>query len=363
MTVDQSAREARTGRSAWRFLLLVAACSTMFAAPAGAASPAPAANPVPADSAAAAASAQFAKVGDTVITHQEFDTAFAQAARGKFYHGKPPEDAVAMLQREVGQAMVDEILLAREAKRRKLQPDQASIKQTLDGYEKQYAASEQWKTNRARLLPGLKAKLERDGLLEQLGKQVKNVGTPTPGQLEQYWETHKDKFTAPEQVHLAMILLKVDPSSPQAKWDGARAEGAAIVKRLRAGADFKQLAQLHSGDDSAERGGDLGYVHRGMLPEPAQQAVDKLKPGELSEAVALLEGVAVFRLEERKAPKLSPLDAVRDRARDLWMREKGEEASTMLLAKLRRETPVKLDDSRFLRLTSAATSGGNAAPR
>jgi parvulin-like peptidyl-prolyl isomerase len=107
----------------------------------------------------------------------------------------------------------------------------------------------------------------------------------------------------------------------------------------------------------------MGYVHRGMLPDLAQEAVDKLKPGEISDAVVVLEGVAVFRLEERRPAKLNPLDAVRDRATDLWMRDKGEEAWTALVAKLRRDTPVKLDDSRFLPLTPATTSGANAAPR
>ncbi|HXD43392.1 MAG TPA: peptidylprolyl isomerase [Ramlibacter sp.] len=358
MTEDQRPddRLARSGRSSpWIGFLLAAACAAAFAAQAGAASAesaAPAAPPAP-----------FAKVGDTVISHQEFDTAFAQAARSKFFHGKPPENVVAALQREVGQALVDEILLAKEAKRRRLQPDGAAVKQTLDGYEERYRGSEQWNSNRARLLPGLKAKLERDSLLEQLTRQVKTPGQPTQRQLEQYWEANKDKFTAPEQVHLGMILLKVEPSAPQAKWDGARSEGAAIVKRLNAGADFKQLAQLHSGDESAGRGGDLGYVHHGVLPEPAQQAVDKLKPGQISDAVVLLEGVAVFRLEDRKAPRLNSLDAVRDRARDLWAREQGEQAWTALLAKLRHDTPVKLDDSRFLPLSTAATSGAGAAPR
>jgi parvulin-like peptidyl-prolyl isomerase len=355
MSNDQHAgkRKPHTGRKLGLFLLLAATCVTVLAGPA---------NPTAAD-AASAGSAPFAKVGDIVINHQEFDAAFAQAARGKFYHGKAPDNAVALLQRQVSQSMVDEILLANEAKRRKLEPDQTAIKKTIDEYDQRYSASEQWKANRARLLPGLKAKLERDNVLEQLGREVKKVGGPTPLQLEQYWETHKDKFTAPEQVHLSMILLRVDPSSPQAQWEGAAAEGAAIVKRLQAGADFGQLAHLHSGDSSAERGGDMGYVHRGMLPDLAQEAVDKLKPGEISDAVVVLEGVAVFRLEERRPAKLNPLDAVRDRATDLWMRDKGEEAWTALVAKLRRDTPVKLDDSRFLPLTPATTSGANAAPR
>lgn len=347
---DADEPRGRSGRAPWLAWMAAAAFAGLLAAPAQGANPAP-------------ATAAFAKVGDTVITHQEFDAAFAQAARSKFYHGKPPENAVAALQREVGNGMVDEILLEKEARRRKVQPDHAAVKKALDSYEEKYKASEQWKANRARLLPGLKTKLERDSVLEQLGKQVRNVAAPTPAQLEQYWKAHQDKFTSPEQVHLRIILLKVDPSSPQAKWDGARDEGMAIVKRLKGGADFKELAQLHSGEASAGRGGDMGYVHRGMLPEPAQQAVDKLKPGEVSEAVALLEGIAVFRLEQRKAPKLNALAAVRERAQDLWTREKGEEAWTALLARLRRETPVKLDESRLLPLATAAAPGGNAAAR
>lgn len=310
----------------------------------------------------ATASPTFAKVGETVITKQDFDTSFALAARGKFFHGKPADAAVAALQREVGTALVDEALLLKDAKRRKLVPDQAAIKQTLDGYEERYRTSEHWKTNRARLLPDLKAKLERDSLIDQLRKSVKTAQQPSPQQLEQYWAANKDKFTEPQQVHLAMILLKVDPSSPQAKWDGAREEGAAIVKRLRGGANFAELAKVHSGDGSAERGGDMGYLHQGMLPEPAQKAIDTLQPGELSEPVVLLEGVAVFRVQERKAAKLNELDRVRDRARDLWQREQGEEAWTALVAKLRRATPVKVDESHFLPL-AAVKQSGSTVPR
>ncbi|MBC5764024.1 peptidylprolyl isomerase [Ramlibacter albus] len=295
----------------------------------------------------AANDAPFAKVGDVVITQQDYEAAFAQAARSKFYHGKPPEGAVAALQREVAQDLVDAVLLSKEAKKRGIKPDTASVKKTIDAYEARYKDSAQWKQNRARLLPGIQAKLERDSVVEQLTKQVRQVGEPTARQLEQYWETHKDKFTSPEQLHVAMILLKVDPSSPQSKWDAAKSEGAAIHKRLKSGADFAQLAQLHSGDGSSQKGGDLGYVHHGMLPEAAQGVVDKMKPGDLSEPVVLLEGVALFKLQGRKPPQLNPLDSVRQRAQDLWMRERGDEAWNALLAKLRRETPSKIDESKF----------------
>lgn len=325
-------------------------------APAGANAAPATASPAAAHQ-AAAPTAPFAKIGDTVITFQEYDAAFAQAARGKFYHGKPPEAEVAKLQRDVGQGLVDDILLAREARRRRIQPDAASVHKTLATYEDRYKDSAQWKANRAQILPGLKARLERDSVMEQLTKQARNVADPTPAQLEQYYLAHKDKFTSPEQVHLQVILLKVDPSSPQSRWDAAMEEARKIAARLKAGGDFAELARLHSGDPSADKGGDMGYMHHGMLPEPAQKAVDKLRPGEFTaEPVPLLEGVAVFRLQQRKSPTLNRLEVVRERARDLYLRDKGEEAWNALLARLRRDNPVKLDESRFLPLARAGES-------
>jgi parvulin-like peptidyl-prolyl isomerase len=337
---------------------LLLAAFQAAAAPAGANAAPAAAGPAAAHQ--AAPTGPFAKVGDAVITFQEYDAAFAQAARGKFYHGKPPEAEIAKLQRDVGQTLVDDILLAREAKRRRIQPDAAAVQKTLSDYEARYKDSAQWKANRAQVLPGLKAKLERDNVMEQLDKQVKNVAAPTAAQLEQYYLSHKDKFTSPEQVHIQMILLKVDPSSPQGKWDAAQEEAKKIAARLKGGHDFGELAKLHSGDPSAAQGGDMGYVHHGMLPEAAQKAVDQLKPGQHTpEPVPLLEGFALIKLQQRKAPVLNKLDTVRERARDLYLREKGEEAWTALLARLRKDTPVKFDESRFLPLAKA--SGGTPA--
>jgi parvulin-like peptidyl-prolyl isomerase len=330
--------------------IVAAASVPAFAQSTAPVAPHPAAQPE--------ADAVFARVGDTVITREQYDAAFALAARNKFYHGKPPEGEVALLQREVGQKMVDDILLAAEAKRRNLRPDAAAVQKTIDGYDERYKGSAQWKANRERVLPGLKAKLEADNVMEQLSASARSVGEPTDAELQKFYGDNKDKFTSPEQVHLRMILLKVDPSSPQAQWNGARDEGAAIARRLRGGANFEELAHLHSGDASAQKGGDMGYLHRGMLPEAAQKAVDGMKPGDISDAVTLLEGVAVFRLEGRKEPVLNPLATVRQRARDLLLRERSERAWESFLAKLRRETPVQLDETRFLPLASA----GDSAP-
>jgi parvulin-like peptidyl-prolyl isomerase len=323
----------------------------IFILAAGLATAATAATATPAEPARMGhAEPVFAVVGKTSITQREFDNAYNAATRQKFYHGKPPEAELAALQREVGTNLVNAVLLAAEAKRRGLQPDSVAVRRVIEGYEARYKDSEVWRKERARVLPELTHKLEEDSLLRQLESAARDAPVPADAAVRAYFDKHADKFTEPEQVRIGVILLKVDPSSPKPVWQKTEEEGQAIVGKLRAGASFAETARLRSSDESSAKGGDMGYLHRGMLPGAAQTALDKLKPGEISDPVRLLEGVAVFRLEARKIARRVAFDEARERAAGLLRREAGEKAWGDLIARLRAETTIRVDESRFLPL-------------
>jgi len=308
---------------------------------------APAAMAADAAAAGKPAAAAFATVGDTVVSAADYQRALAVAMRKKYYHAKPPEGEYAKFQREVGDEVVNRVLLLAEAKRRGIQPDRVMIEATVAGYDKQYGGSANWKANRDKMLAAVVPQLESDSLLERLSKLVKAVPEPSEAVARAYYDKHKDLFVEPEQVKLSVILLKVDPSSPQAVWDGARTEAQAIHKKLKAGADFGELAKLHSGDKSGAEGGQMDYTHRGMLPEAVHGVVDKLKPRELAEPVQLLEGVAILRLDDRRAAKQRAFGEVKARAADLWQREEAQARWDKLIAELRRATPVRIDESQY----------------
>jgi PPIC-type PPIASE domain/SurA N-terminal domain len=289
----------------------------------------------------------FATVGDSVISAANYQRALAVATRRKYYHAKPPEAEYPKFQREVGDEVVNRVLLLAEAKRRGIQPDRAMIDATVAGYDKQYGGSVNWKANRERMLAAVVPQLEADSLLERLGKLVKSAPAPAEAVARAYYDKHKEQFVEPEQVRLSVILLKVDPSSPQAVWNGAKEEAQAIHRKLKAGADFGELAKLHSGDRSAALGGQMDYTHRGMLPEAVHGVVDALKPKELSEPVQLLEGVAILRLDDRRAAQQRRFEQVKDRAAELWQREEASSRWNRLIAELRRATPVRIDESHY----------------
>jgi peptidyl-prolyl cis-trans isomerase C len=56
-----------------------------------------------------------------------------------------------------------------------------------------------------------------------------------------------------------------------------------IIKELKEGADFSELAKTQSSDSSGASGGDLGWFTTDMMVEPFGEAVAKLKKGQFTE--------------------------------------------------------------------------------
>ncbi|MDH3317288.1 MAG: peptidylprolyl isomerase [Gammaproteobacteria bacterium] len=297
----------------------------------------------------------FARVGTTVLTVEDYGQALREGLRKKFYHGQVPAEALAAFQREIGEQLITETLLMQEAERREISADKDWVETRLRHLEQRYQARSDWAQLREGVLARYRQQLEKQSVLGQLDDQVGQVGPPSETETRRYYEANPGKFTEPEQVRLSLILLAVDPSAPASAWDTARAEAEALVARLRAGADFSALAGLHSADPSAQRGGDMGRLHRGTLGAGAEAVVDALSPGEVSDPVTLLDGVAVFRLEERFAQRLRAYDSVRERARQLWQREQAERAKNQLISQLRKNTPVDVREEYYLPTAAVAS--------
>ncbi len=309
-------------------LLLVSAPGA-FAAPESAGEPGPAEGVV-------------AMVHGQPIMMAEWQAAFRESAPRKLYHVDASPDRVAELGREVLDELIDRRLVVREAKRRGIQPDPAAVDEQVAAYEKQYAGSEQWASMRERVLPNLREFLGGETLVSQLEAQVKVVPDPTEEELLAYYQSNLDAFTEPVRQRVSVIMLQVDPSATTETWKAARDEAARLKEMLLKGADFAELAKLHSSDRSAAEGGDMGYLHEGMLAQEAEDVLAKLSPGEISDPVQILQGVALLKLVERSEQTVHPLDRVRERAVQLYKREQGEKRWAELMQTLRASPDVKV---------------------
>ena len=281
----------------------------------------------------------FAVVGETVIPIEEFEANFHAGVRQRFYHGQVPVPEVAAFRREVAEAMIDRLLLLQEAERREIEPDEAWIGARLAQMAERFAMS----ADPARVREAARAQLLGDSVIMQLRQRIEDVPVPDREAALAYYRANPDRFTTPERLRISMILLKVDPWSEGAVWEAAYEEAQRLAARLERGDSFADLARVHSADGSAAHGGDLGYVHKGMLAREAQEVLDGMAPGDLSGPVQILQGFALFRLEDRAEPSLNAFEQVEERARDLLRRELRERAWEGALQRLHETTAITIN--------------------
>ena len=286
----------------------------------------------------------FATVNGHAISRAELEAAVHGAARQRFYHGGVADERLEALRGEVARELIDRMLLLEEAKRRGVSVSEGALASALEIERRQFRLEELDGDHRQRVLALLRDQVRERLLLERLEADVKASGAFSREAVRAYYAANPDKFTTPPRQRLSVILLKVSPSATPQVWRAAENEAKLLLKRLDQGADFADLARIHSGDASASSGGDLGFVHQGMLTPEAQAAVDELQPGQVSPPVWLLQGVALFRLAERQVAHLNPFEDVEERARGLLSREAAARAWEELVQRLRDQAQLVIHD-------------------
>ncbi len=290
----------------------------------------------------AAAEQVFAMVNGKPIYTLEYNARYNALLRQRYYHGAPPEGQDEAVRKEVADLLIERMLLAEEAEKRGFKPDAAKIEEAVAAAEARYGAAPEWQKQREVLLPKLKEQIARQSLHEQMEKVIRDVPPPASAEVRAYYGQKPELFTEPEKLSLSLILLKVDPGAPRADLEKAQEEAKEIYLRLKKGADFAELARQHSGDSSAASGGKLGYVHGGMLPEKLQEKISTFQVGEVTAPIRTLEGVALYRVDDRVAPVLREFAEVESRAQDLLRREKQDQAWKDAISRLRGDARIEI---------------------
>ncbi|MBI2226679.1 MAG: peptidylprolyl isomerase [Betaproteobacteria bacterium] len=133
------------------------------------------------------------------------------------------------------------------------------------------------------------------------------------------------------QTHARHILIK---TSELVAENEARERAVKLKERLDNNADFAELARLQSEDASASRGGDLGWISPGDTVREFEQALDALKPGQVSGPVRSPFGWHLIQVLERRDQDLSQ-QQLRLRARQALRAQKADEAYQEWIRQLR----------------------------
>lgn len=136
--------------------------------------------------------------------------------------------------------------------------------------------------------------------------------TISDADLHAVYNASMDNFRMPARVKARHILIKTQGKSDAEK-KAALAKAQDLLKQLKAGADFAQLAMKNSEDSSnAPKGGDLGWGVRGTWVPEFDKAAFALKPGEISGIVTTEFGYHIIKVDEKEDARVKPFDEVKE---------------------------------------------------
>jgi peptidyl-prolyl cis-trans isomerase SurA len=148
--------------------------------------------------------------------------------------------------------------------------------------------------------------------------------------------------TVVDQTRVRHILVRVNEVSSEAE---AKIKIDRVRDRIEAGAKFEDQAKVSSDDGSAVKGGDLGWISPGDTVPEFEQAMNKLKVGEMSPAVRSPFGWHIIVVEERRSQDITQARR-RDVARTAIRQRKSEEQFQEFLRQVRDKAYVeyKIDE-------------------
>ncbi|WP_084676938.1 SurA N-terminal domain-containing protein [Massilia niastensis] len=172
----------------------------------------------------------------------------------------------------------------------------------------------------------VKAYYEKNAQLFQIPEQVKAeyvVFDPavvesqvqvTDAELTEYYNKNLKSFTTPEQRSASHILINAPRDAKPADQAAAKAKAEAVLAEVRKNpANFAAIAKAQSQDTgSAQAGGDLGVVEKGLFVKPVEDVIYALKEGEISGVVQSEFGYHVIKVTAVKPAAQKALEAAKD---------------------------------------------------
>ena len=144
-------------------------------------------------------------------------------------------------------------------------------------------------------------------------RTVANTIEISDDDLRAYYEEVQDRFETTEERSVSHILITVDGDDYQSAED----EAQSVLERLAAGESFEALVEEVSDDGGTRNaGGSLGWIARGVLTGPFEDALFAMEQGAIEGPVETEFGYHILRLDELRSGQVQAFETVREDLRE-----------------------------------------------
>jgi peptidyl-prolyl cis-trans isomerase C len=309
------------------------------ATPAAKPAPPPPPKPVPQQ-----LPAVVARVNGESIPRADFERAVKvlEARAG----GQVPADRRDEILRNVLDQLVTYHVLTQEAHKRHLDATDQEVQQRVSEVRKQFPTEQAFSAalKQRGMDPGQFEKdLRNDITVNKLMQAEASTATLVGEQdAKDFYDKNPDKFKQPEQVRASHIFKRI-PQGADAKTKATiRSSLEPVLKQVKAGADFAELAKKNSEDGSAAAGGDLNYFGPGQMVPEFEKAAFQLKPGGTSGIVESQFGFHIIKVTDRRAGRTVPFPEVKEQIANYLKQQRQQEKADALVEQLKAKSKIEI---------------------
>jgi peptidyl-prolyl cis-trans isomerase C len=131
----------------------------------------------------------------------------------------------------------------------------------------------------------------------QLEISTLDLGDPA---LQKYYRDHADQFRLPDRIKARHIITRT------------RQDAETALRELEGGRNFDQIASNVNIDATRSSGGDLGFIPRGIMVKPFEDALFSLREGETSAIVQTGFGYHIIRAEKIQRGEMPPFESAKE---------------------------------------------------
>ena len=288
-------------------------------------------------------------VNDDVITLQELNTASeAFVRRVETSNPDIPRDKIREeVQLPVLNNLIEEALLKQEAKRLGITVKDEEVTATINDL----LAKRKWK------LEDVKAGLEKDGVSFEeyreatrnnmikgrvIRREIQSKIAVSNEEIGNYYRDHRDEYEGKEAVRIRQIMIPAPAASEADIRSLKKAEAEDVLKKLKEGVPFEQLAAQYARGEGAGMSGDMGFVEKGSMLSAVDEVAFKLKIGDTSDVIESPQGFHIIQILDKRGGGMKPLPVVHNEIEDAIGREKAEKKYGEWMTELRKRSYIEI---------------------
>ncbi|MDP3921512.1 MAG: peptidyl-prolyl cis-trans isomerase [Candidatus Omnitrophota bacterium] len=292
----------------------------------------------------------IAVVNDEPITQSELDVLFRPIYDDYKNEIRGEELMVKLndIRRKLLNQLIEDRLVFQEAEDRKLEVDPSAIDKQVQEFKKRFLeadAVESALASQGLTMRDVRDRFRRQEMVRQLhDMEIRSKVVVSPAEVEEFYYANQSEFSDEERIKVRSITIKKDEEAREKglKDEEARSLIEDLRSRILLGEDFGALAREFSQDIHAADSGMSEWLTRGSMIAVIDDAIFKMKQGEISDFIETPMGYHMFRLEEKHEGHQRDLEEVRDEIFAHLFRQKAQERFQEWMLELKRGAYISI---------------------